>query len=323
MKFDLLSIIGTTATGKTDLAFQLATNLIQQELAKGVIIIGADSRQVYTGLETITGADIPQNFFTVDPSNQNSYRYFQHPNLPIQLHGVSIIKVTQDWSVAQFAKMASNLIKQAMQKNYFSIVVGGTGFYHQQLLTTQPSLQIKPNEKIRKQAEKKTVAQLQKWLKKLNTQKFEALNQSDINNPRRLVRAIEIEIETQQEKISDQKKSTYRTLQIGLKIDQAQLEEKIKKRVEDRLKNGAITEVENLLSLNLSPQATAITATGVNSIRKSLSQEISNKQLLDEWILEETQYAKRQLTWFKKYEPDLWLNCKETSNQTTIINLIS
>lgn len=304
-----ISIVGPTATGKTEFALKLAQEFIAQKIVSEVLLISADSKQVYQGLEILSGADIPNNFNKVENfSDKYSYSYYQHKQLPIQIHGVSIINLEKEWSVAHFVKFSSKLIDDPFLNNNLPIVVGGTGFYHQQLLHPKPSLIVKPNLELRKEANHKNIEELQKWINKLNQKKLTQMNNSDIHNPRRLIRAIEIELAKTKNCAAKDSLKKIPAYQIGLKNNNKLLEKKIEQRIEQRLKVGAIEEVKRLKKLNLPDYFTVKTATGIEPISLFLDQQISLKEAKDRWKIQEIQYAKRQQTWFKQHKPDIWLD---------------
>lgn len=323
MNKKVISIVGPTATGKTEFALTLAQKIIEQNKVSGILIISADSRQVYQGLEVLSGADIPNNFNKINnPVDQFLYDYFQHHQLPLQIHGVSIINPQEEWSVAHFVKFAKKLIDQAFSNNQLPIIVGGTGFYHQQLLKQEPSLSIKPNQQIRKKASQKTIDELHKWLKNLNPKKLAQMNNSDANNPRRLIRAIEIE-QSKKNKNNKKQSRTYSTFQIGIKNNPELLEKKIIQRVENRLNGGAIEEVKSLLNINLPETSSIKTATGFKPISQYLDNQLSLEEAKRNWLTQELQYAKRQITWFKQHSPDIWIDCLNDNLQIEIQKIIS
>ncbi|MBD3250088.1 MAG: hypothetical protein GF381_00735 [Candidatus Pacebacteria bacterium] len=310
----LVSILGTTATGKTSLALKLAVDLIDKKVVSGVKLISADSRQVYQGLKITSGADIPSEF-SCQASNQQparpNYDYFSHQKLPIELHGVSIIQPNQDWSLTYFRNLALTQIKQAWKQNWLPIIVGGTGLYHHHLLNNDPELYVKPNSTIRSQAASKSLAELQTWLNQVDSDKLAQMNHSDQHNPRRLIRAIEVSLAMRdpcpriKNRPQLEKPASY--LQFVLDLPERPLHQKIRKRVEERLENGALKEVKALLKLNLKPTSQAMTTTGVPEIvayLESSRQEKNRAKLISAWTQTELQYAKRQKTWFKKAAAD-------------------
>ncbi|HQM16032.1 MAG TPA: hypothetical protein PLM16_02375 [Candidatus Woesebacteria bacterium] len=338
----LILIQGLTATGKSGLAELIAKLAINNKLFQGVVLVGADSRQVYQGLEILSGADLPQKAHTCLPVNSDlvveetvkintgQYRYFLHPQLPLEYHGLSIISPDQSWSVAHFLNFAYPVIEQAWLRGYLAIVVGGTGFYHHQLLHPQATLSIKPNLVLRQQAENQSLSDLQKWLTKLNPAKFNSMNYSDQNNPRRLIRAIEIETKFSSRSKSQTNNSREgifqpnkyfqpsKILKIAPTFDLLQLPLLISKRVNDRFKLGVIDEIKALLkNESLSPLVTS--ATGFSPLKEYLRDQLSLTNATQIWINQELRYAKRQATWLKKYPPQQWLELKNTDHLTEMV----
>jgi tRNA dimethylallyltransferase len=196
-------------------------------------------------------------------------------------------------------------------------VVGGTGFYHQQLLEPNATVYIQPNEKLREKAQAMTIEELQSWLKQINKTRLSSMNLSDKNNPRRLIRAIEITLHRQRNKnqkdeIKRIKSEKY--VSVGLFVNQDELESRIVKRVEQRIEAGVTQEIKILLELKLDQNSPAMTATGVEPLKEYLQDKINLEKAKELWSLQELQYAKRQLTWFKKYEPDYWLKVESSKS---------
>ncbi|MBU1033926.1 hypothetical protein KKI22_03175 [Patescibacteria group bacterium] len=292
-----ISIVGATATGKTAAALELAEKLIAEKKAQKVLLLSADSRQVYQGLENLTGADLPANFVRAN-DQKFSYPYFVNPSKNIFLHGSSIIKTKEEWSVAHFKKLFVE-IKKALSEKDVLIVVGGTGFYQEQILETAEDIFIPQNENLRKSLEKLNVEELQKKLESIAAKKLNAMNNSDINNPRRLIRAIEVATfkKTHSQKKSSTEKNSLPTFYLEMSKDLR--EEKIKKRVVQRFL-AAKKEVEQELLKNETKNSLVFSSTGFRELEKLLKKQIGKKECLELWQLAETQYAKRQDTWWKK-----------------------
>lgn len=328
----LISITGTTATGKTSLALFLAEKFLslnQDEKQNGVCLISADSRQVYQGLEILTGADVPSNFQKLKkPSTSISpisdYQVYLNNKQNIFLTGVSVIKPHQDWSTAHFRNLAIQAIKYCWSNNWLPVVVGGTGLYHQQVFNNDPQLYVKPSQKLRNKAEKFELKKLQQWLQKLDPDRYQSMNQSDKNNPRRLIRAIEITtaLKNPSKRILErpQIKKPQLHYKIGLKLSENLLKEKISNRIEKRISQGAVQEVKQLLQLNLKPAAPARQIIGVSQLAGYIQNQITLKEVKLSWAQEEIQYARRQITWFQKYLPDSWFNPSRTNFKNRIWN---
>ena len=289
-----ISILGPTATGKTALALKIGQTLLDSKKIKKVHLLSADSRQIYKELEILTGADIPKNWIPERDKNL-AYPFFTNPKNNICLHGVKIISAKDEWSAAHFKKLFENL-KKNIKNDEKIIIVGGTGFYHRQIETEAETLSIKPNFELRNKLENKTVSELQELLKKSNPKKLNSMNNSDINNPRRLIRAIEI-AQNPEKNNSKIEKTNYP--KIYLSLPKEKIAEKIKKRVGERF-DQALQEIKNLEKENLDWNSPALTSTGAKYLKQFLNNEISKKECLELWTIQELQYAKRQITWWKK-----------------------
>ncbi len=304
----IISIVGATATGKTAAALALAEKLLALKLVETVHLLSADSRQVYRGLENLTGADLPSDFSTSKSSRFN-YPYFTNSTENIFLHGVSIIAPNEEWSAAHFQKLFTE-IKSQLKANEVLVVVGGTGFYQQQITNTAETITIPQNLSLREKLAKLSVAELQKQLKALDKEKLEDMNNSDLNNPRRLVRAIEIALyRTKQPVIT--KQTTSQTSKIFyLELPKVVREEKIKQRVMDRF-TLAKKEVKQQLQ-NKEISALATTCTGFVELTQFIRGEIDHSACVAKWQLAEIQYAKRQDTWWKKRSGLIKIDAEKT-----------
>lgn len=296
----ICSIVGATATGKTALAFKFADELLAKKKFKKIHLLSADSRQVYQGLENLTGADLPENFTKLE-ENKWPYPVWTNATGNVCLHGVSIIKTDQEWSAAHFRKLFLQVFKN-LSKQEFLIVVGGTGFYQQQIGQPADTLEIPPNFKLREKLEKLSLEELQAKLQTLNPSKLKKLNHSDLHNPRRLVRAIEIAQFLQDQKTS---KATPKTTKLKkniptfyLSLEPELRQQKIVKRVKERFAK-AKEEVEEQIKHGQFSKAAA-SCTGFQELKQFLAFKIDQDTCLKLWTKSELQYAKRQDTWWKK-----------------------
>ncbi len=160
----ILIVCGPTATGKTQLAANLAKKFNGE-------LISADSRQVYRGMDVVTGKDWPKD---------------------TTIYGYDLVRPDENFSVAHFVTHARTLINQIIKRKKLPIVVGGTGLYINSLVNPPETLSVNPDWQLRKRLETKSTRQLQDQLKKLNPQRWRQMNHSDQLNPRRLIRAIEV-----------------------------------------------------------------------------------------------------------------------------------
>lgn len=304
----IISIVGATATGKTATALALAEKLLTIKLVKAVHLLSADSRQVYRGLENLTGADLPTNFST-SKSSRFSYPYFTNSTENIFLHGASIITPNEDWSVAHFQKLFTE-IKSLLSDAEILIVVGGTGFYQQQIANPAESITVPQNLSLREKLVKLSVAELQNQLKDLDKAKLESMNNSDLNNPRRLVRSIEVALHKIKQPVATKQTSTQASKIFYLELPKTFREEKIKQRVVDRF-TLAKKEVEQQLQ-NKEISALATTCTGFVELEQFIRGEIDQSTCVAKWQLAEIQYAKRQDTWWRKRSGLIKIDAEKT-----------
>ncbi len=295
--------MGTTAVGKTDFALAVAHEVLAQNPTyQGVDLISADSRQVYRGLETISGADLPTDFARVesDQDSQLTYPYYQKGQM--RLHGISLIEPDQDWSVAHLHRLFWEVVPMALKDKRLVLVVGGTGLYHEQLMNFDPALQVGPNQRVRTKAEQMTVRALQDWAHQVNAERFKEMNRSDRYNPRRLVRVIEIGLAEPTQETAPTAADQLEQVYLGLADDLTSIERRIQERVKRRLAEGALAEVEALIDQTdqtLAAQLPALTTLGVESLASYLSGKIDRETALERWVLHEVQYARKQLQWWE------------------------
>lgn len=292
---NLVSIVGPTAVGKTSFALAAAEKILEAKPElQGANLVSADSRQVYQGLEVLSGADVPAEFELTTDDDEFSYAYFEKDK--VRLHGVAIIEPAVEWSVSHFHQLAWEVIEQVQTQNRLVILVGGTGLYHEQVMNFDPALRVGPNQRVRQKAEKMTVRALQDWAHQVNPERFAELNRSDRYNPRRLIRVIEIGL-AEPEPVA--KPTLAKKLEqhfVGLKQDLVVIEQKIEARVKERFKAGAVQEVKQLTQEEKLP---ALSALGVSELQQYLNGELDEAEALELWTLHEIQYARKQLGWWK------------------------
>ncbi len=274
----IIVVCGATATGKTKLANQIS-NKFDGEL------LSCDSRQVYRGFNIGTGKDL-------DLINDKT------------IWGIDLVDSNQDFSVYQYVLYAREKINDIWKRGHLPVVVGGTGFYIKALIDGMDTIGIPKNDELRNKLKNYTSYQLFDYLEKLDPQRANRLNNSDRNNPFRLIRAIEISSNFKDfEKINNIDADV---LWIGLKAEINTLSNLIEKRVDDRFIAGMEREVFNLIKNGVLLDSQAFTSTGYKLWSKYLNKEIDLNELKSKWILQERQYARRQMTWFNKEKRIKW-----------------
>jgi len=280
-KNKLIVILGPTASGKSDLAVKLA------EKFKGEIV-SADSRQIYKEM------------------NIGTAKIKREEMLDIPHYMINIVKPNQEFTLAQFQKKATKIIKDIQKRNKFPFLVGGTGLYIQSIVDNLKIPETKPDKKLRKKLEKLTKEELIKELKKLDP---EALEIIDVNNKRRLIRALEICLITKKpfSKQRERNKPIFDILQIGLKLNLNKLENKINKRTEKMMEEELIEENKKLLK-KYNSKLPSMSGIGYQEIILYLNKKINLEEAKELIKIHTRQYAKRQITWFKRDKRIKWIN---------------
>ena len=304
----LLVICGPTATGKTALGVRLAKKF------KGEIV-SADSRQVYKEMDVGTGKDLPVGAKLRIANCElriADYQigYYQIKGVKIWLYDV--VEPDHHFSVADYVKCANLVIKDIWKRKKLPILVGGTGLYIKAVIDGIETIGIPPDWKLRKKLSGYQVIRLSELLKKLDPEKWKRMNESDKKNPRRLIRAIEIALQSPN-KIQNSKFKIQKVLFIGLTAPYKVLYERIDKRVDKRVKQGIIEEIKNLLAKGYTFENSILGETiGYKEWRecfKNSKFQIPNSKLeeiVQRWKYDEHAYSRRQMTWFKKDKRINW-----------------
>ncbi len=318
----VLSIIGPTATGKTNFALQL--NEVLGSDLDFLDLISADSRQVYHGMEVGTGADMPPRFQLSTQSDYFPYPFYTSGTT--RFHGVSILEPTADWSVKHFHQFAQQVLQRSWSQQGFPVLVGGTGLYHLYALNEQTAHDVPPNEEVREKAMTMTTTQLQEWLENISPENLQQLNDSDRANPRRLIRAIERALATDASTTNSASSTLAAAhLIIGLRDTKENLIERIQQRLEERIAAGMYDEVQALMSKYSDEewQLPAFSATGYKEVRSYLEGNLTETQMKELWLRREVQYAKRQMTWWKKQPNVQWVDVSQPEWQAQAVTTIT
>ncbi len=292
----LLVILGPTASGKSDLAIEVAKKFNGE-------VVSADSRQVYKGMDIGTGK-VPRDLTTKEKGKANNY-YFSSG---IRHHLLDVLSPKEYFSVSQYKKIALKAIKDIQKRKKIPILCGGTGLYISSVLENWQFPNVKPDLKLRKKLEKLTAEQLFLKLQKLDPERAKTI---DKNNKRRLIRALEIL--SYKTKIPPLKKKPLKMdiLIIGIKKDKEELKQRILKRLEERLDQGMIEEVERLKKEGVSNNRLEDFGLEYRYINRFLENKITFNQMKELLFKEIVKYAKRQMTWFKKMKNVNWIENKK------------
>lgn len=283
-KAKILVILGPTATGKSDLAVKLARKYNGE-------VISADSRQVYTGLDIGTGK-----------ITKKEMRGIPHYMLDV----VSPKKV---FSVAEWKTQTEKIIVKILADGKLPIICGGTGFYIQSIVDNVVLPEVPPNTKLRKKLEGKPATELFKILQKLDSRRAETIEKE---NPVRLIRAIEIATALGSVPEMKKEKSQYQILQIGLTLPDEDLKKKIHDRVIARMKKGMVKEAQKLHKGGLSWKRMYTLGLEYRYLSELLQEKFSREEFVQVLEKEIWQYAKRQITWFKRDKKIKWFSPTKT-----------
>jgi len=276
----LIVILGPTASGKTELSVKLAKRFNGE-------VVSADSRQVYKGMNIGTGK-----------ITKKEMRGIPH-------YLLNVTSPKKRFTVAEYKILAERAIAKIQKKNKVPFLVGGTGFYVQAVADNIKIPAIKPDWKLRAKLGKKSVSELHRMLKKLDPTRAKSI---DKNNPRRLIRALEIVLKSKRPiPPLSQNKPNFEALFLGVKRGKKELEKLIEKRLSKRLKAGMIDEVKKLRKSGVSWKRLEEFGLEYRYIACYLQDKISYKQMTERLQKEIEHYAKRQMTWFKRDKRIKWV----------------
>ncbi len=310
-KKSLLVILGPTATGKTDLGIYLAKKFNGE-------IVSCDSRQVYKDLDIGTGKAPSTGKW-----KKGNRRWIVNG---INIWMYDVVDPKKQYNVADYVKDAEKIISEIVKRHKLPIVVGGTGLYLKALLEGLSNLTIPVDPILREKLQKLSLEQLQNKLQKLSSLKWENMNNSDRQNPRRLIRYIELVSTdfTLEESLRATIRGDFNSLKIGLTAQREVLYKKADRRVVSRINQGMISEAENLYKSGLTLKRMKQLGLEYGILTDYLSEKIKNKDGLIKIMQGKIHgYIRRQLTWFKKEKDTLWFDIKDRNFPNNVEKLIS
>jgi len=303
----IIIILGPTASGKSDLAVQIALQLGSKQAKKygikGAEIISADSRQVYKGMDIGTGKVPKDSIFRTSDVSKDVGRPYIYKGVVHHLLDVASPKRT--FTVAQYQKLAKKAIEKILKKGKVPIICGGTGFYIDAIVDNFVFPKIKPSLSLRRKLEKLTTEKLFQKLKNLDPNRAKNI---DKNNRRRLIRALEIVMISKKPVPPIQKQRNYEVLKIGLKKEPKELKKLIEKRLLQRLKQEMIEEVRKLHKKGVGWQQLFNFGLEYRWISLHLRKKITKEEMIEKLKKEIWRYAKRQMTWFKHDKEIHWVS---------------
>jgi len=278
-KNPLLIILGPTASGKTRLAVHIAAAL------KGEVI-SADSRQVYRDMDIGTGKDLEE---------------YQLNGQSIPYHLINIREAGETYNVNAFKEDFFSVFAALQTKDALPILCGGTGMYIHSLLQNHQYTAIPTNEELRSSLPAHHIDALRGILAKYPP---ESTSHADLSSAKRLVRAIEIADHLQHHNFVEETYPTLDPLVIGLSGDVESRRERILKRLNERFKAGLIEEVAGLIHRGVDPEILRFYGLEYKFVTDHLQNKLSFEDLKENLYIAIRQFAKRQMTFFRKMEKD-------------------
>jgi tRNA dimethylallyltransferase len=285
MPAPLIIICGPTATGKSDLALEVAEKY-------GGEVINADSMQLYKGMDIGTAK-----------LTRSEQRNIPH-------HLLDILTVDQDSSVAAYQQLARSAVDEIRARGKAAIVVGGTGLYIKSIIDEMnfPETDPELRKKLEDEAALLGTAELYERLRLLDPDAATAIEPA---NTRRIIRALEVIAVTGEPYSANLPSDTSlrypEALHFGLSMERSALAPRIESRVHEMFQLGLVDEVGALIDAGLLRGATAQRAIGYAQVISMKNGEISQSQAIEETIVATRQYVRRQETWFKRDQRIQWI----------------
>ena len=275
-KYDLITILGPTASGKTSLAAALAYDLNAE-------IISGDSRQVYRKMDLGTGKDLDD--YIVNGKQ-------------IPYHLIDIVDAGYKYNVFEFQRDFLKAYDDICSRNVIPVLCGGTGMYIESVLKGYRLLPVPENPALRESLTDKTLQELTEILGSYK----ELHNTTDVDTVKRAIRAIEIEEYYKQQNVEARSFPILNSLIIGVDIDRELRREKISNRLRQRLDNGMIKEIEDILDSGVSADDLIYYGLEYKYLTLYVTGKLSYEEMFHSLEIAIHQFAKRQMTWFRGME---------------------
>ena len=276
-KYQMLAILGPTASGKTSVAVHVALNLDGE-------VISADSRQVYRGMDIGTGKDSAD--YTVD-------------EVSVPCHLTDILDAGEKYNVFRYQNDFLRVYNDIISRKKFPILCGGSGLYIESVLKKYHLTQVPRNQELRRKLQGKSIEELIEILKQ---EKKDLHNTTDFEDTRRAIRAIEIENYIKNHPLEKSPIPKIKTLIVGIKSERDIRRQRITDRLKARLKEGMVEEVENLLKNGIPPEQLTYYGLEYKFVTLYITGQIDYKEMYQRLEIAIHQFSKRQMTWFRGME---------------------
>lgn len=274
--YDLIAILGPTASGKTSFAAALADRLHTE-------IISADSRQVYRGMDLGTGKDLAD---------------YRVEGRTVPYHLIDIAEPGYKYNVFEYQRDFLKAYESIRAQDKLPVVCGGTGLYLESVLKGYRLLPVPENPELRRKLEGKSLEELTELLKSYKT----LHNTTDVDTAKRAIRAIEIEEYYTHTSPEERSFPTLTSLIIGIDIERGLRREKISRRLQSRLDEGMVDEVRGLLEQGIAPEDLIYYGLEYKYLTLYVTGQLSYDEMFHGLETAIHQFAKRQMTWFRGME---------------------
>lgn len=276
--FNLISVVGPTASGKTALAVRLAAEL-------GGEVISADSRQIYRGMDIGTGKDLGE---------------YSWKGRKVPCHLIDIVEAGAKYNVFEYQNDFLKVWEDCRQRGVFPVLCGGSGLYVEAVLKGYKLLAVPVDEELRASLAGLALPELAQRLagyKKLH-------NTTDVDTVKRAIRAIEIEEYYLTHPYEEKDFPELRPLIVGVDVNREVRRERITARLHARLQEGMVEEVKRLLDSGIKPEDLIYYGLEYKYLTLYLTGELGYEEMVEKLNVAIHQFAKRQMTWFRKMERD-------------------
>lgn len=274
--YDLITILGPTASGKTSFACRLAYELETE-------IISGDSRQVYRGMDIGTGKDLDD--YIVDGN-------------PVKYHLIDIKDAGYKYNIFEYQHDFHDAYTNIRAKDRLPVLCGGSGLYIESVLKGYNLINVPENKELRKKLESKNLEELTTILASYK----DLHNSTDVDTAQRAIRAIEIEEYKKANPTDCNEYPPINSLILGVDVDRELRRERITRRLKTRLKEGMIEEVQGLLDKGISAEDLLYYGLEYKFVTQYLIKELSYKEMFSQLEIAIHQFSKRQMTWFRGME---------------------
>lgn len=281
MKLKLITILGPTASGKTDLAAHLAHRI-------GGEIISGDSRQVYRGMTIGTGKDLDD--YIVDGEE-------------VPYHLIDICEPGEKYNIYRYQQDFLQAYGDITSRGVTPVLCGGSGLYIESVLKGYALSPVPQNPTLRRELDGLSLEELTARLTRLKQQTGSAMhNTTDVDTAQRAIRAIEIETYNLEHPVDRRQMKAPESLVVGVQIDRDERRRKITARLRQRLDNGMVDEIRGLIERGIAPEDLIYYGLEYKYVTEYVIGRLTYDEMFRQLEIAIHQFAKRQMTWFRGME---------------------